>query len=198
MTDTVTGAVKTYHNPPNTPFQPIQDTSAFACSGTHGAAPPGAAAPASVNAPAPAPSAAQIPAAAGAPAMALAPAVAAAPASPVDPSVSGTLLLDGSRFVVNATWTTAQGQTGSGTGVQLTDNTGYFWFFSSSNVEMVIKVLDGCALNQRFWVFAGGLTNVKVDISVTDSKNGTIKHYTNAQGKQFQPIQDTAAFATCP
>ncbi|HVR10694.1 MAG TPA: PKD domain-containing protein [Thermoanaerobaculia bacterium] len=180
VTDTVTGAVKTYHNPPNTPFQPIQDTSAFACSGTHGAAPPGAPAPAPVTAPAPAP------------------VTAPALASPVDPSVSGTLLLDGSRFVVNATWTTAQGQTGSGTGVQLTDNTGYFWFFSSSNVEMVIKVLDGCALNQRFWVFAGGLTNVKVDISVTDSKNGTIKHYTNAQGKQFQPIQDTAAFATCP
>ncbi len=43
-----------------------------------------------------------------------------------------------------------------------------------------------------------GLTNVKVDITVTDTKTHTVKHYSNAQGVQFKPIQDTAAFATCP
>jgi hypothetical protein len=31
VTDTVTGAVVAYNNPQGTPFQPIQDTSAFAC-----------------------------------------------------------------------------------------------------------------------------------------------------------------------
>jgi hypothetical protein len=31
VTDTATGAVRTYSNPANTPFQPIQDTSAFSC-----------------------------------------------------------------------------------------------------------------------------------------------------------------------
>ncbi|HEV3455384.1 MAG TPA: PKD domain-containing protein [Thermoanaerobaculia bacterium] len=162
VTDTMNGAVKTYHNPQNTPFKPIQDTNAFSCSGTHRAAAP------------PAPAAAATPSA--------------------DPSLS----LEAGRFVVNATWTTAQGQTGSGTGVPLTTDTGYFWFFNSNNVEMVIKVLNACALNSKFWVFAGGLTNVKVDITVTDTKNGTIKRYNNPQGVQFQPIQDTAAFATCP
>ena len=46
---------------------------------------------------------------------------------------------------------------GTGTAVPLTSDTGYFWFFGSSNVEAVIKVLNACSLNQRFWVFAGGL-----------------------------------------
>jgi hypothetical protein len=72
------------------------------------------------------------------------------------------------------------------------------WFFSSVNVETVVKVINACALNNRFWVFAGGLTDVRVDLKVTDTKNGTVKTYVNPLGAPFQPIQDTSAFATCP
>jgi hypothetical protein len=108
-----------------------------------------------------------------------------------------TLCLNGNRFAVTATWTTADGQTGGGQAVPLTADTGYFWFFSASNVEMVLKVLDACSLNQRFWVFAGGLTNVKVDITVRDTVTGTVKTYHNPQGTNFNPIQDTSAFGTC-
>ena len=63
---------------------------------------------------------------------------------------------------------------------------------------MVIKVLDGCGVNARYWTFAGGLTDVNVIATVTDTHTGTIKSYVNAQGTSFQPIQDTSAFATCP
>ncbi|HEX5715648.1 MAG TPA: hypothetical protein VF179_05775, partial [Thermoanaerobaculia bacterium] len=82
--------------------------------------------------------------------------------------------------------------------VPLTSDTGYFWFFGSTNVEMIIKVLNGCGANNRYWVFAGGLTNVRVRITVTDTLRGVTKQYTNPQGTAFQPIQDTSAFATCP
>jgi hypothetical protein len=58
--------------------------------------------------------------------------------------------------------------------------------------------LNACTLNSRFWVFAGGLTNVRVVMTVTDTQTGTVKTYTNPQGVAFQPIQDTSAFATCP
>ena len=77
-------------------------------------------------------------------------------------------------------------------------NTYYFCFFSSDNVEMVFKVLNGCGLNSRYWTFAGGLTDVNVIMTVTDTQTGTVKTYTNPQGTAFQPIQDTSAFATCP
>jgi hypothetical protein len=107
-------------------------------------------------------------------------------------------LSTGSRFKVSATWQTSGGQTGNGQAVPITTDTGYMWFFGSSNVEMVVKVIDACSFNQRFWVFAGGLTDVKVNLTVTDTKTGTVKTYTNPLGVAFQPIQDTSAFATCP
>ena len=108
-----------------------------------------------------------------------------------------TLCLNGGRFKVKATFDTGS-QSGNAKVVKLTDETGYLWFFNSSNVEAVIKVLNACGVNNNFWVFAGGLTNVHTVITVTDVRTGQSKPYTNPQGRAFQPIQDTAAFATCP
>jgi hypothetical protein len=107
-----------------------------------------------------------------------------------------TICLNNGRFKVQAQWTTRAGQSGAGQAVALTGDTGYFWFFSSNNIEMVVKVLDACAFS-RYWVFAGGLTDVNVVWTVTDTLTGVVKTYTNAQGTPFQPLQDTYAFATC-
>ena len=82
--------------------------------------------------------------------------------------------------------------------VELTDDTGYFWFFAATNVEVVTKVLNACPVNERIWVFAGGLTNVAVEIVVRDTQTGLVRIYDNPQSTPFQPIQDTGAFATCP
>jgi hypothetical protein len=123
----------------------------------------------------------------------------------LNPSVSGspcvanstTLCLSNNRFSATANWTTSTAS-GAGTAVALTSDTGYFWFFSSTNVEAVVKVVNGCSFNSRYWAFAGGLTNVAVTITVADTQTGAVKTYTNPAGAAFQPIQDTAAFATCP
>ncbi len=109
-----------------------------------------------------------------------------------------TLCLTGGRFRVTTTWKTDQGDSGVGTAVPLTADTGYFWFFNEANVEMVVKVLNACSFANRFWVFAGGLTNVEVNLTVVDSLTGAARTYTNPQTTPFQPIQDTEAFATCP
>jgi hypothetical protein len=108
------------------------------------------------------------------------------------------LCLNGGRFKVEATFQPSGGAVGAAQVVQLTPDTGYLWFFAASNVEAVVKVLDGCPLNNRYWVFAGGLTNVRVVLRVTDTSDGSFKEYVNPQGAKYQPIQDTAAFATCP
>ena len=109
-----------------------------------------------------------------------------------------TLCLSNNRFRVEVDWRTNQGTFGAGQAVELTPDTGYFWFFQEENVEMVIKVLDSCVPFDRFWVFAGGLTNVEVNITVTDTQTGEIQNYANPINTPFQPIQDTNAFATCP
>lgn len=111
-----------------------------------------------------------------------------------------TLCLNNGRFRVQATYTTPAGQTGPGMAVPQTSDTGLFWFFSANNIEAIIKVVNACTFAgaPRYWVFAGGLTNVQVILTVTDTSNGTTRTYTNPQNTAFQPIQDTAAFATCP
>jgi photosystem II stability/assembly factor-like uncharacterized protein len=124
--------------------------------------------------------------------------VAAAATAATGKSVSGTsLLLNGDRFKLDVTWETPDGKSGRGMPVALTSDTGYFWFFDAGNVEMVIKVLRGCGVNGSYWVYAGGLTNVRTVLTVTDTATGKVKTYVNPQGRAFQPIQDTSAFPVC-
>ena len=121
-----------------------------------------------------------------------APAPSPPPASSPEP-----LRLNGERFDVRATFRLSGGEVGHGQPVALTEDTGYFWFFTPDNVEVVVKVLDGCGFNNRFWVFAGGLTNVEVELTVTDTTTGHSEHYTNPPSTPFQPIQDTTTGFSC-
>jgi hypothetical protein len=105
-----------------------------------------------------------------------------------------TLCLSGGRFQVQATWDTGS-SSGQAHMIQYTSDTGFLWFFANTNIEAVVKVLNACAPPfNRFWFFAGGLTNVKVTIIVTDSQLGSAKTYINPQGTAFAPIQDTGTF----
>ena len=111
---------------------------------------------------------------------------------------STAICLNNNRFKVQATFATATQGTTSAIPVKLTDDSGYLWFFNSNNIELVVKVLNACGVNNRYWVFAAGLTNVRVDITVTDTQTGATKTYPNFLNTPFPPLQDTNAFATCP
>ena len=111
-----------------------------------------------------------------------------------------TLCLNNGRFKVEADWARPTGETGDGKAILQAADAGEFWFFRADNTELIVKVLNACSTPgaPRYWVFASGLTNVAVTLTVTDTKNGTIKTYNNPQGQNFTPILDTGAFATCP
>ena len=112
---------------------------------------------------------------------------------------SDTLCVAASRFRVEVQFEAAGGQGGRGQAIQLTNDTGYFWFFDPENVEIVVKVLNGCSIGSgRFWVFAAGLTNVEAELTVVDTITGARREYQNPLGTAFVPIQDTDAFDTCP
>ncbi len=55
-----------------------------------------------------------------------------------------TLCLNNNRFAVTAAYRTNDGRNGSGTGIELTPDSGYFYFFNAANIEVVVKVLNGC------------------------------------------------------
>jgi hypothetical protein len=98
------------------------------------------------------------------------------------------------RFEVRAEWVADISSFGTATPIQLTADTGYFWFFQPENVELLVKVIDGCFLNGHFWFFAAGLTNVETRITVTDTLLGTTQTYTNPRGTPFAPVQATSTF----
>ena len=75
----------------------------------------------------------------------------------------------------------------------MTSDTGYFWFFQSSNVELVVKVLDARGLNGKFWVFYGALSNVEYTITVTDLETQQFRTYVNPQDTMAS-VGDTSAF----
>jgi hypothetical protein len=112
------------------------------------------------------------------------------------PSICGdalTLCLSNSTYAITVHWVAADGRSGSGTAVPLTSDTGYFWFFSSSNIELVVKVLDGRGINGYHWVFYGALSDVSYTITVTNRLTGVSRSYTNDQGN-LASVADTQAF----
>ncbi len=109
------------------------------------------------------------------------------------------LCLNAGRFKVEAVWRDFQGDTGIASVVPVfSADSGLLWFFNSDNWEILIKVLDGCRVNGRIWVFAAATTNVEYTVTVTDTETGVAKEYFNSLGTSAAAITDTDAFAACP
>lgn len=108
-----------------------------------------------------------------------------------------TLCLAANRFRVEVEWTSQSGvgtSVGVGNARPRTSDSGFFWFFDSENIELVVKVLDARGVNGHFWVFYGALSDVGYTLRVTDTETGQVRTYTNPQGT-FASIGDTTAFA---
>jgi len=104
-----------------------------------------------------------------------------------------TLCLADRRFQVKVQWETPDGASGAGQAIPQTSDTGIFWFFQSTNLELMVKVLDARSFSGHFWVFYGALTNVEFTLTVVDTLTGREKVYFNPQGEQAS-FADTSAF----
>ena len=163
VTDTATGKEKTYHNPPGR-LASLADTSAF-----------------------------EDTAAAQTASLAATATAAAATGCPIFVADT-TLCVQSGRFFVEVSFTDPRnGVTGQAHAVDLTADTGAFWFFDPSNLELMIKVLDGRPVNSHFWVFFGALSDVAYTIRVTDTETGEQRTYVNPHGK-LASRADTSAF----
>ena len=107
--------------------------------------------------------------------------------------------LQNGRFSVDVSWRDFAGNTGEGSLVPLeVEDSALFWFFHPDNWELLVKVIDGCGMNDHFWFFAAATTNVRFDLVVRDHQTGAERSYRNDLGESAQAITDTQAFATCP
>lgn len=109
------------------------------------------------------------------------------------------LCLSSGRFLATATFHDHLGRDGVGQAVALTPESGTFWFFTPANVELVVKVVDACGHPdfRDFWVYASGLTDVEVTLTVVDTWTGEVWERETDLGEPFPPILDSQAFHTC-
>jgi subtilisin family serine protease len=105
-----------------------------------------------------------------------------------------TLCLGDGRFALEVGWRDYAGRTGSGVALPLTDDSGLFWFFDAANLEMLVKVVDGCALNGHRWIFAAATTDVEYELIVTEVPTGASRPYRNELGTASPAFTDTSAF----
>ncbi|MEM1181808.1 MAG: PQQ-dependent sugar dehydrogenase [Acidobacteriota bacterium] len=114
------------------------------------------------------------------------------------PSETVLCLHDG-RFRVTVDWREFTNLTGPGRSAPLDlGDSGLFWFFSDTNMEMLVKVLNGCGFNDRYWVFAAGTTDVEWTLRVVDTQTGALRVYSNPLGQPSAATTDTDAFVACP
>lgn len=94
-------------------------------------------------------------------------------------SDASTLCLDGQpgdhRFAVQASFSSPP-RAIQGTASAVSTATvgitrgGLLWFFDPTNPELLVKVIDGCALTGHFWVYISAGTDVGVELTITDTQ----------------------------
>jgi hypothetical protein len=103
------------------------------------------------------------------------------------------------RFRARAEWKAPDGRAGVASVLPVpSGGSGLLWFVSPDSLELLVKVLDGCAGNGHHWVFVGAATNLQYLLTVTDTRTGEARVYFNPQGVSPRAVTDTYAFEGCP
>lgn len=118
------------------------------------------------------------------------------PPPPPDPNAEcspDVLCLQQGRFRIGVVWRAEESEGRAYRAGWQTDDTGFLWFFDEDNVEMLVKVLDGCAVNERWWVGAAAATTLGYRLTVEDSETGEVRTYYADPGKS-RALLDAGAF----
>ena len=75
---------------------------------------------------------------------------------------------------------------------------GLLYFFDRDNVEVLVKVLDGCAINGHRWVFIAPVTTLAFHLEIVERSTGIVFTHRNPRSVTAATVSDTTAFACDP
>ena len=106
-----------------------------------------------------------------------------------------TICLQDSRYEVSVEYEASDGELRAGSVVHAgTNDSGLFSFFDGDNWEVLVKVLDGCAINGHHWVYAASATSLPFEMAISDTSTGEVYRYSKGQN-DLSALADPAAFA---
>lgn len=89
-------------------------------------------------------------------------------------STSDQVRLHNGQFVVEAEWIGGPSAGEPLHAVTLGKDSGYFWSFASTNVELTVKILDGGLVNGKYWVFLAPMTSLGLEVTIYDARGCTL------------------------
>ena len=108
---------------------------------------------------------------------------------------STVMCLQGGRYEATLDWMKSDGEVGSAKVARpRTRDSGLFYFFGYNNWEVLLKVLDGCEINEHHWVYAASATDLGLRLVVRDTVTGQEKTWTKDPGTPAPAITDAGAF----
>lgn len=124
------------------------------------------------------------------------------PVAPNCGSTTATTLCLHNRFAISARYRTDPAGTLTNGQAQVAGvpnaGSGLFQFFHPDNWEIMVKALNGCGLNNHYWIFSAATTNVFYRMEVLDVTAGKQKIYFNYPGPPAPAVTDVEALQTCP
>ena len=128
---------------------------------------------------------------------------AAATDGAIGPCAAGgdTICLGGGRFEAKAVSRLADGEPlrpARRVDAPAAARAGFLALAGDADPQLIVKVADGCATNQHFWVELAAVTDVELEVSVRDTQSGRTWAFYNPAGRAAGVVRDLDAFGTCP
>ena len=107
-----------------------------------------------------------------------------------------TVCLLGGRFEITVNWEDYQHvHRDAFVASAGTPESALFYFRQAANWEFLIKIINGCSLNGKYWVYFAAATDVGYVVTVRDTQStAPPKEYTNTLGTASPAVNDSGAF----
>ncbi|MFL6261621.1 MAG: Calx-beta domain-containing protein [Thermoanaerobaculia bacterium] len=109
--------------------------------------------------------------------------------------------LDGGRFEATVQWRPSASRTDQGSkrlALPEAPDTALFASSREEEPQVLLHVLDRCAVNGHYWLDLAAVTDLEFTLKVRDTQTGRIRTYHKAAGTTPAPLRDAEAFASCP